>query len=47
MIAIEAKVLSHWLGNFNPKVNKELLDAYLDLVEDKQEETSLRIANYQ
>lgn len=37
----------HWRKNYDPKVNEELFNAFLDLVDERRDKAQLRVANYQ
>lgn len=46
-IMVEAQIPTHRHKNYDLKVNKELINASLDLVDKRRDEAQLRVANYQ
>lgn len=47
MIPTEAQIPSHRPKNYDPQVSEELLNAFLDLVDERRDEAQLRVADYQ
>lgn len=47
MILVEAQIPTHRAKNYDPEVNKELLNASLDLVDKPRDEAQLRVIDYQ
>ena len=47
MIPVEAQIPTHRRENYDPKTNEELLNASLDLVDERRDEAQLRVADYQ
>lgn len=46
MIPMEAQISTHRIKNYDPKVNEEILNASLDLVDERRDEAQLHVADY-
>lgn len=47
MIPVETQISTHRRKNYDPESNEELLNALLDLVDERRDESQLRVADYQ
>ena len=45
-IPVEAQIPTHRRKNYDPVVNEELLNASLDMVDERRDEAQLRVADY-
>lgn len=46
MIPVEAQIPTHRRKNYDMKVNEELLNALLDLVDEQRDKAQLRVTKY-
>lgn len=46
MILVEAYIPMQQSKNYDPKVNEELLNASLDLVDERRDKPQLRVTDY-